>query len=137
MQDYNAWNKEVIKEFRANGGSAGGQLQGMPLLLLFNIGAKSGALRINPLAYQKVDGGYAIFGSKGGSPTNPAWYHNLLANPDVKIELGTETFMVRARLTEGEERERIWAQQKIDFPQFAGYETKTTRQIPVLVLEPI
>lgn len=137
MRDYNAWNREVIKEFRAKGGSAGGPLQGMPLLLLFNIGAKSGARRINPLAYQKVDGGYAIFGSKGGSPTNPAWYHNLLANPEVEIELGTDTFMVRARLTEGEERERIWTQQKIDFPQFADYETKTTRQIPVLVLEPI
>jgi deazaflavin-dependent oxidoreductase (nitroreductase family) len=137
MQDYNAWNKEVIKEFRANGGSAGGQLEGMPLLLLFNTGAKSGELRINPLAYQKVDSGYAIFGSKGGSHTNPAWYHNLLSNPEVKIELGTKTFMVRARLTEGEERERIWAQQKIDFPQFAGYETKTNRQIPVLILEPI
>ena len=97
MRDYNAWNKEVIEEFRANGGWAGGHLEGMPLLILFNHGAKTGALRINPLAYQKVEGGYAIFGSKGGSPTHPAWYHNLMAKPDVEIELGTETFAVRAR----------------------------------------
>jgi len=137
MRDYNAWNKEVIEEFRANGGWAGGHLEGMPLLILFNHGAKTGALRINPLAYQKVESGYAIFGSKGGSPTHPAWYHNLIANPEVEIELGTETFMVRARLTEGEERERIWTRQKLDFPQFADYEKKTSRQIPVLVLEPV
>lgn len=137
MRDYNAWNKEVIEEFRANGGWAGGHLEGMPLLILFNRGAKTGALRINPLAYQKVEGGYAIFGSKGGSSTNPSWYHNLMANPEVEIELGAETFMVRARLTEGEEREHIWTQQKLDFPQFADYEKKTSRQIPVLVLEPI
>ena len=137
MRDYNAWNKEVIEEFRANGGWAGGQLEGMPLLILFNHGAKTGALRINPLAYQKVEGGYAIFGSKGGSPTHPSWYHNLMANPDVEIELGTETLAVRARLTEGEERERIWTRQKLDFPQFADYEAKTSRQIPVLVLEPV
>lgn len=136
MRDYNAWNTQVIKEFRANGGWAGGMLKGMPLLLLYNTGARTGASRINPLAYQAVEGGYAIFGSKGGSPTNPAWYHNLMANPEVKIELGTETFGVRARLTEGEERERIWTQQKIDFPQFADYERKTPRQIPVIVLEP-
>ena len=136
MRDYNAWNKEVIEEFRANGGWAGGHLEGM-LLILFNHGAKTGALRINPLAYQKVESGYAIFGSKGGSPTHPAWYHNLIANPEVEIELGTETFMVRARLTEGEERERIWTRQKLDFPQFADYEKKTSRQIPVLVLEPV
>ena len=136
MHDYNSWNIEVIEEFRANGGWAGGRLEGMPLLLLFNVGAKSGTLRINPLAYQKVESGYAIFGSKGGSPTNPSWYHNLMANPEVKVELGTETFMVTARLTEGAERERIWTQQKVDFPQFADYETKTSRQIPVIVLEP-
>lgn len=137
MRDYNAWNKEVIEEFRANGGWAGGYLEGMPLLILFNYGAKTGALRVNPLAYQKVEGGYAIFGSKGGSPTNPSWYHNLMARPEVEVELGTDTFMVRARLTEGEERERIWTRQKLDFPQFADYEKKTSRQIPVLVLEPI
>ena len=97
MRDYNAWNSEVVEEFRANGGWAGGHLEGMPLLILFNYGAKTGALRINPLAYQKVEGGYAIFGSKGGSPTHPAWYHNLMANPEVEIELGVETFKVRAR----------------------------------------
>lgn len=136
MRDYNAWNKRVVEEFRANGGKAGGMLEGRPLLILHNIGARTGAPRINPLAYQKVEDGYAIFGTKGGSPTHPAWYHNLMANPEVRIELGAETFMVRARLTDGEERERIWTQQKIDLPMFADFEKKTSRQIPVIVLEP-
>ncbi len=137
MHDYNSWNREVIEEFRANGGSAGGRLEGLPLLLLYNVGAKSGTLRINPLAYQAVEDSYAVFSSKGGSPTNPDWYHNLLANPEVTVEIGTETSKVRARVTEGEERERIWSKQKEDFPQFADYETKTSRQIPVILLEPV
>ena len=137
MHDYNSWNREVIEEFRANGGWAGGRLEGMPLLLLYNVGAKSGTLRINPLACQAVEDSYAIFGSKGGSPTNPDWYHNLLAHPEVTVEIGTETSKVRARVTEGEERERIWSKQKEDFPQFADYEAKTSRQIPVILLEPI
>lgn len=137
MHDYNSWNREVIEEFRANGGWAEGRLEGMPLLLLYNVGAKSGMLRINPLACQAVEDSYAIFGSKGGSPTNPDWYHNLLAHPEVTVEIGTETSKVRARVTEGEERERIWSKQKEDFPQFADYEAKTSRQIPVILLEPV
>ena len=136
MTDFNAWNRNVIEEFRANGGWAGGMLEGMPLLLLHNIGAKTGARRINPLAYQQVESGYAIFGSKGGAPTNPAWYHNLMANPQVEVEIAAETLVVRARLTEGAERESIWTKQKTDFPQFAEYEANTSRQIPVIVLEP-
>ena len=137
MHDYKTWNIEVIEEFRANGGWAGGRLEGMPLLLLFNVGAKTGEMRINPLAYLAVDGGYGIFGSKGGGPTNPDWYHNLVANPDVTVEIGEETISCRARVTQGEERDRIWSQQKQGFPQFADYETNTTRQIPVILLEPM
>ncbi len=135
--DWDNWNQQVIEEFRAKGGRAGGMLEGMPLLLVHHTGAKTGIKRISPLAYQAVEGGYAIFGSKGGAPTHPDWYHNLVANPAVSVEVGTENFPAQARVTEGEEREQIWAQQKADYPQFAEYEAKTDRQIPVVVLEPV
>ena len=135
MTDFNDWNARVIAEFRANGG----QVEAFPannLILLHHTGAKSGQERVSPLAYQPVDGGYAIFASKGGSPENPAWYHNLQANPKATIEIGTETFPVIARVAGPEEREPIWARQKQDQPGFAEYEQKTSRQIPVVILEP-
>lgn len=134
--NWNEWNQQVIEEFRAKGGRAGGMLEGMPLLLLHHTGAKTGTQRISPLAYQAVGGAYAIFGSKGGAPTHPDWYHNLVAHPQVTVEVGTETVAARARVTEGKERERIWSKQKEDYPNFAEYEGKTSRQIPVVVLEP-
>lgn len=137
MSSWNEWNLKVIEEFRAEGGRAGGMLEGMPLLLLHHTGAKTGAERTSPLAYQAVEGGYAIFGSKGGAPTHPDWYHNLVAHPAVSVEVGEETVRVRARVTDGEEYERIWAKQKEDFPNFAEYEAKTSRRIPVVVLEPV
>lgn len=135
MHHWNKWNLEVIDEFRAKGGRAAGMLRGMPLLLLHHTGAKTGTERISPLVYHTVQGGYAIFASKGGYPTNPDWYHNLVAQPEVSVEVGSETVPVRARVTEGDERERIWSKQKEDFPNFAEYEAKTSRQIPVIVLE--
>jgi deazaflavin-dependent oxidoreductase (nitroreductase family) len=105
-------------------------------LLLHHKGAKSGQVRVNPLAFLQVaPNSYAIFASKAGAPTNPDWYHNLLANPDATVELGTETFPVRARVAHGEERDRIWTRQKERAPGFAEYEKKTTRQIPVVILE--
>jgi deazaflavin-dependent oxidoreductase (nitroreductase family) len=134
MSDFNTM---IIEEFRANAGKVGGQFEGAPLLLLHTVGAKSGQPRVNPMMYQQVTDGYAVFASKGGSPDNPDWYHNLLAHPDVKAEIGTATVKLRARVTQGQERERIWAAQKAAYPGFAGYETKTTRQIPVIVLEPV
>lgn len=137
MNHWNDWNQKVIDEFRAGGGRAGGVLEGMPLLLLHHTGARTGTGRISPLAYQAVEGGYAIFASKGGAPTNPDWYHNLVANPETEIEIGTETLAVRARVAEGAERERIWSKQKENFSNFAEYETKTSRRIPVVVLEPL
>ena len=130
------WNTKFIEEFRANGGAVGGQFAGAPLLLLHTVGARSGQRRVNPVMYQKVDGGYAVFASKAGAPVNPDWYHNLLAHPQVKAEIGTETVELTARVAEGDERERIWAAQKAAYPGFADYERKTTRQIPVIVLEP-
>jgi deazaflavin-dependent oxidoreductase (nitroreductase family) len=136
MTDVNDWNREIVEEFRANEGRVGGQFANVPLLLLHTTGARSGAERINPLAYQRLHSGYAIFGSYAGAAKNPAWFHNLMANPKVSIEVGTSTVSVNARLAEGAERDRIWDQQKTDVPVFASYEAKTDRTIPVIVLEP-
>jgi deazaflavin-dependent oxidoreductase (nitroreductase family) len=130
------WNTKIIEEFRANGGAVGGQFAGAPLLLLHTVGARSGQRRVNPVMYQKVDGGYAVFASKAGAPVSPDWYHNLLAQPQVTAEIGTRTVELVARVADGDERERIWAAQKAAYPGFADYERKTTRQIPVIVLEP-
>jgi len=130
------WNKKIIEEFRANGGRVGGPFEGVPLLLLHHTGAKSGQVRVNPLAYQADGDRLVVFGSKGGAPTNPDWYHNLIANPQATIEVGTESREVIARMAEGEERQRIWNRQKELVPAFADYEEKTPRQIPVVVLEP-
>ncbi len=140
MTDFNDWNARVIDEFRAHGG----RVEAFPannLILLHHTGAKSGQERVSPLAYQAVDGGYAIFASKAGAPENPAWYHNLQANPKATIEIGTgaggtETIPVIARVAGPEEREPIWTRQKEAVPGFADYEQKTTRQIPVVILEP-
>lgn len=130
------WNSKIIEEFRANGGRVGGNFAGAPLLLLHTVGAKTGQPRVNPMMYQKLDGGYAVFASKGGAPTNPDWYHNLLAHPRVQAEIGTDKVDLVARVAAGDERERIWSVQKARYPGFADYERRTTRQIPVVVLEP-
>jgi deazaflavin-dependent oxidoreductase (nitroreductase family) len=114
----------------------GGNFEGAPLLLLHSTGARSGAERINPMMYRRLDDDrVAVFASKGGQPTNPDWFHNLVAHPDATVEIGTETYPVRARVTAGAEREGIWSKHKTQWPGFADYETKTTRQIPVVVLE--
>ena len=137
MGDRQDWNKKIIEEFRANQGKVGGMFEGTPILLLHHTGAKSGKVRVNPLAYQANGNRLVVFASKGGAPTNPDWFHNLRANPRATVEVGTETRDVRARVAEGEEREKIWSRQKEIMPGFAGYETKTTRQIPVIILEPV
>ncbi|MEU1590636.1 nitroreductase family deazaflavin-dependent oxidoreductase [Micromonospora sp. NPDC005710] len=130
------WNDKIIAEFRANGGQVGGQFAGAPLLLLHTVGAKTGQPRVNPMMYQSVDGGYAVFASKAGAPSNPDWYYNLLADPKVQAEIGTEKIELVARVAAGDEREEIWGAQKVAYPGFADYERKTSRQIPVVVLEP-
>jgi deazaflavin-dependent oxidoreductase (nitroreductase family) len=129
------FNQTIIDEFRANGGKVGGQFDGATLLLLHHTGAKSGQERVNPVAYQKVGEDLAVFASKAGAPTNPDWYHNLLAHPATTIEIGTDTVPVVARVAEGDERTEIWEKQKKDAPGFADYEKGTTRQIPVVILE--
>ena len=128
------WNRRIIEEFRAHAGRVGGVFEGASLLLLHHRGARSGIERVNPLAYQPVGEGFAVFASKAGAPTNPDWYHNLLANPQTTVEVGEDTVRVRARVAEGEERERIWAKQKQARPIFADYEQQTARQIPVVIL---
>jgi deazaflavin-dependent oxidoreductase (nitroreductase family) len=130
------WNSKIIEEFRGNEGKVGGPFEGGPLLLLHTTGAKTGQERVNPVMYQQVPGGYAVFASKAGAPTNPDWYHNVLAHPRVSAEIGTRKIELLARVAAGEEREQIWTAQKAANPGFAEYEQKTTRQIPVIILTP-
>jgi deazaflavin-dependent oxidoreductase (nitroreductase family) len=108
----------------------------MTLLLLHHTGAKSGQSRTNPLVYQGEDGRYVIFASKGGAPTNPDWYYNLKAHPEVQIEVGTQTLDVVASEATGDERDRIFRAQVERSPQFGDYEKKTDRVIPVIILTP-
>lgn len=130
------WNRKIIDEFRENGGKVGGRFEGRPLLLLHHRGARTGNERVTPLMYQPVDGGYAVFASKAGADSNPDWYHNVRANPDARVEVGTEMVDVEARLAGGDEYERIWEKQKSDYSFFAEYEAKTARDhIPVVVLD--
>src|SRR3954451_8685388 len=130
------WNTAIIEEFRANDGRIGGRFEGATMLLLHTTGAKSGQERVNPMVYRKEGDAYVVFASKAGADTNPDWYHNLVAHPDVEAEIGAERVPLRARVAEGDERERLWSAQKQVMPGFADYEGKTTRQIPVVVLEP-
>lgn len=129
------FNATIIDEFRTNDGKVGGPFDGAPVLLIHSRGAKTGEERVHPVVYQPLANGWAVFASKAGAPTNPAWYHNLVAHPDTEIEVGAETIPVRARVAEGDERDEIWEKQKADMPGFAEYEAKTSRRIPVIVFE--
>ena len=132
------WNLQTIEEFRANDGKVGGMFEGATLLLLHHVGAKTATERVSPLMYQPVDGGYAVFASAAGADTNPDWFYNLKANPETKIEVGSEVVAITARAADGDEYDRIWSKQKQEWPQFAKYERKTAREfIPVVVLETI
>jgi deazaflavin-dependent oxidoreductase (nitroreductase family) len=131
----NDFNQAVITEFRANNGKVGGQFANIPLLLLTTIGAKSGQPRINPLAYTTDGDRIIILASKAGAPTNPDWYHNLVANPTVTVEVGNERFQAQASVAQGQERERLYAQVLERLPWFADYQRKTSRQIPIIILE--
>ena len=130
-------NQEIIDEFRANDGRVGGHFEGRTLLLLHSIGARSGAERVNPLMYLALDGSYAVFATNSGYANHPGWYHNLRAHPSASVEVGTRAVDVTAREAEGEERARIWARQIEVAPAFAELQAKTSRLIPVLLLEPV
>ena len=136
MSNSNDWNSKIIAEFRANAGKVGGHFEGAPLLLLHTTGAKSGQERVNPLAYVREDERLVVVASKGGAPTNPDWYYNLLANPQVSVELGTEQFEAEAAVAAEPERTRLYSEMVKVRPGFADYMRKTTRQIPVVVLRP-
>ena len=130
----NGWNATVIEEFRANDGVVGGQFEGAPVLLLHTKGAKSGQERINPMMYLDYEGKRYIFASYAGSDSHPDWYYNLVANPTVTVEVGTETVEMTATPVSLEERDRIYPVQAERYPGFAEYELKTTRKIPVVEL---
>lgn len=137
MAEANDWNSKIIAEFRSNGGKVGGPFEGAPLLLLHTTGARTGQERVNPVMYRDLgDGSYAVFASKAGAPTNPDWFHNLVVNPRVSAEIGTGTRQFTARVAGDGEREQIWVPHKQQNPGFAEYERKTTRQIPVVILDP-
>ena len=136
VSEMDDFNRKVIEEFRANEGRVGGPFEGAPVLLLTSTGAKSGEQRTTPVVYQKDGDRMVIFASKAGAPENPAWYHNLVANPTATVEVGPDTVEVEAIVAEGDERERLFSRQKELMPQFAEYEQKTTRQIPVVALQP-
>jgi deazaflavin-dependent oxidoreductase (nitroreductase family) len=129
-------NSDVVEQFRTNHGTIqSGMFSGARLLLLTTTGAKSGKTRVNPLAFTRDGEDYVIIASKGGSPTHPDWYHNLVANRDVTVEVGNERFAARARVAQGAERDRLYAAQASIMPGFAEYQRNTTRQIPVVVLQ--
>lgn len=129
------WNTAIINEFRANDGKVGGQFEGRPLLLLHTTGARSGTVRVNPLVYTQDGERLVVIASKGGAPSNPDWYHNILANPTVTVEMGTEQFQGQARVAPEPERTRLFEQVAAKMPGFAEYQRNTTRIIPVIVIE--
>ena len=127
-------NAKNIEEFRSNAGQLGGNFAGRPVLLLTTTGAKTARERVNPLMYLPDGDRVVVFATKGGSPAHPDWYHNLVANPKVVVEVGTERFETTAVVLAGDERDRTYARQAELYPQFAEYERKTTRKIPAIAL---
>ena len=134
MNNPNDRNLSIIKEFRGNAGKVGGPFAGKTLLLVHTTGAKSGQKRINPVAYIPDGDRFVIIASKGGAPTNPDWYYNIVANPQVEVEVGTEQFTARASIAADPERTRLFNKMVEMMPGFAEYQKKTTRIIPVIVL---
>jgi deazaflavin-dependent oxidoreductase (nitroreductase family) len=132
-----AFNKTVTDEFRANDGKVGGQFQGADLLLLTTTGAKSGQPRLSPLAYFRIDGKLLIIGSFAGADVNPAWVHNLRANPSARVEIGSESSGVTARELPPAERDELFPKITAAAPGFAEYQANTARVIPVFELQPV
>ena len=137
MSDPNERNMLIIQEFRANAGKVGGLFAGKSLLLLHTLGAKSGKPRINPVACIRDADRLVIIASKGGAPTNPDWYYNILANPLVSVETGSEQFQAWVAIAAEPERTRLYTKMVEMMPGFAEYQRKTTRVIPVVILTPV
>ncbi len=136
MSEVEDWNRKIIEEFRANEGKVGGPFAGTPVLLLHTTGAKTGRERVNPMMNLDLDGHRYVFATKSGADTNPDWYWNLVAQPGVTVELGTDTYRAAAVPVTGDDRDRIYAEQARRYPGFAEYEQKTSRVIPVVELIP-
>ena len=130
----NDYNSQLMEEFRANGGKVSGTFEHTPLLLLTTTGARSGKRRITPMGYIPDGDRLIVIASNGGAPTHPDWYHNLLAHPEVTLEVGTESFDAIAVVTTDSERNRMWTKAVEWYPSLAEYQEKTTRQIPVIAL---
>ena len=128
------FNEAIIEEFRANGGKCGGRFEGNPMILMTTTGARSGRRTATPITYTTDGEDLVVIASKAGSDSHPAWYHNLVANPDVTVEVGSETFEARAVPAEEPERTRLFDQQVAQMPRFGGYQEKTDRVIPVVVI---
>jgi deazaflavin-dependent oxidoreductase (nitroreductase family) len=137
MSDTNDWNRNIIEEFRSNAGGIGGGFAGAPMLLLTTSGARTGRPHTTPMMYLPEGDRLYVFASKAGAPTNPDWYHNLIANPTVTVEVGSETFAARAEVVTGPERDRVYGKQSERYPTFAEYQKKTSRTIPVVALDRI
>jgi deazaflavin-dependent oxidoreductase (nitroreductase family) len=135
VSDWNDFNAKVIEEFRATGGTVGGRFADRPMMLLTTTGAKTGRPRTIPLVFTRDGDRVVVIASKGGAPTNPAWFHNLIANPDLTVEIGTERFEARAIIPDRAERDRLFDAQAAVMPVFRGYQNNTERIIPVVVLE--
>src|SRR5260221_6901791 len=135
MTDKICYNRQLIEEFRAHRGKTGGPMEGRPLLLLTTIGAKSGQLRPTPIMYIPDGDRLLVIASNIGAPAHPDWYRNLVAHPEVTVEVGSETFEATAVVAEGSERQRLWSRIVELYPFFTEHQAKTSRQIPVIALE--
>jgi F420H(2)-dependent quinone reductase len=131
------WVREQVETIESSGGTEGTTMRGMPVIVITNRGAKSGKLRKTPLMRVEHDGSYAAVASKGGAPEHPVWYYNLVAEPHVELQDATLKQDMTARLVTGEERAAWWERAVAAFPDYADYATKTDREIPVFVVEPI
>ncbi len=134
-EEFNEFNRGVVAEFRQRGGEVGGQFAGAPMILVNHVGAKSGKPYTSPLVYTRDGDSFVVIASKGGAPEHPQWFHNLVASPDVTVEVGTETIPVRARVAEGAERARLFSAQAELMPNFDEYAARTDREIPVVVFD--
>ncbi|HEV7865014.1 MAG TPA: nitroreductase family deazaflavin-dependent oxidoreductase [Acidimicrobiia bacterium] len=135
--DLDEFNTGIITEFREKDGQVGGPYEGVPMLLLHTVGRNSGRPRVNPLVYRPHGDGFVVFATFAGSPEDPQWYRNLMADRRATVEIGTDTIKVTARLADGDERRRLWDAQVADHPRFADYQERAQRQIPVVVLTPL
>lgn len=134
--NFEEFNQRVMAEFHANGGKVGGRLTGTDILILTSTGARTGQTRWHPVAYSKDGERYVIVASKGGSPTSPDWYHNVVANPSAVVEVGTKVITVEASVASGREHDRLYEQHAAKMPQFLEYAKNTKRLIPVVILTP-